>query len=98
MPGAGEASAAQSVYRLRPGRDLRFAPEWAGSKAQVVFDAASGDYWVVTRLAASVLRGLAAGPRPLESLMALDGAERLRSTAYLREVLDGLIDADLLVA
>lgn len=50
-----ESSALVSVA---PGRDLHFSPDWNCSDACVVFDANSGDYWVVSPLALMVLREL----------------------------------------
>lgn len=40
---------------LSPARQLKFAPEWPCSDARVVFDALSGDYWVLSQLATDIL-------------------------------------------
>jgi hypothetical protein len=78
---------------------LRHAPRWACSDAAVVFDAASGDYWIVTPAAEAVLRRLeAAEALPIEALVPADLPRPLASTAYLREVLDGLVECGLLAA
>lgn len=34
-------------WRLRPGRRLRRSPRWSEADAIVVFDCASGDYWIL---------------------------------------------------
>jgi hypothetical protein len=36
------------LIRLTPGRSLRWSPAWACSDAAVLFDASSGDYWVLS--------------------------------------------------
>ena len=79
-------------------RDLRFAPSWPCSEAVVVFDAVSGDYWLLTPVAGAVLRELRAGPQVTTDLMHTALRSRVRSEAYLREVLDGLVDTGLLAA
>ena len=51
------------------GRSLCFAPDWKCSDAAVLFDRNSGDYWVVSSSAKSILKLLqAGGPLALPSL------------------------------
>lgn len=46
-------------WRLRPGRRLRRSPPWEGdSDTVIVFDAASGDYWVLGPAAEDQLRSI----------------------------------------
>jgi hypothetical protein len=46
------------MVALKTGRSLRFAPDWPCSDAAVLFDGNSGDYWVVSALAAKAVRSL----------------------------------------
>lgn len=46
-----------SAWRLRPGRQLRRSPPW-DSDCAIVFDAASGDYWVLATAAEAQLRAI----------------------------------------
>lgn len=84
------------AYSIRPGRDLRYSPRWPCSDSVVVFDAASGDYWVVTPIADAALRQLSAGAQSVEALMAIELSRPVKSAAYLRTILDGLVEAELL--
>lgn len=43
---------------VRPGRSLRWSPPWACSDAAVLFDALSGDYWVLSAAGQAVVRAL----------------------------------------
>jgi hypothetical protein len=47
--------------RLREGRILRFGPSWPDDDARLVFDAASGDYWVLDPAAMAIVEALAQG-------------------------------------
>lgn len=53
---------AADAYRGHPGRDLRFGPDWACSDESLLFDANSGDYWVLSPLARRLMERLASGP------------------------------------
>ncbi len=44
------------------GRRLRWAPEWDCSDGRLVFDAAAGDYWVLSPLATLVVRAAEGEP------------------------------------
>lgn len=44
------------VTSLVSGRFLRFAPDWSCSDAAVLFDRNSGDYWVLSFLATTVVK------------------------------------------
>lgn len=48
--------AALSTVVPRPGRRLRLSPDWDGD-ARVVFDASSGDFWVVNAEVAALMDG-----------------------------------------
>lgn len=56
-------SARLSGWAIRPGRHLLWAPAWDDSDAALVFDATSGDYWVLSLPAAGLLRALAGSDR-----------------------------------
>ena len=45
---------------ITPGRALRWAPRWPCTDDAVLFDASSGDYWVLTPEARAVLEWLQA--------------------------------------
>ena len=55
-PRLGNCSASIGLGRL-----LRFSPSWPCSDAQVLFDCNSGDYWVVSLLAAELIKLLQSG-------------------------------------
>ena len=42
-------------WRVTPGRLLRWGPVWTETDGTLVFDAASGDYWVLSHEARSLL-------------------------------------------
>lgn len=71
-------------YRLHPGRRLLHGPNWAEAAQRVVFDACSGDYWVLTEAADKLLRS------------AIDGSPD--GTADDRALLEELVQAGLLSA
>lgn len=73
-----------------PGRRLIWAPAWPCSDAQVLFDGASGDYWLLSPLATEILRSLEHGtPAPTAS----DDEDRRDTLERLRQV--GLLDKAL---
>ena len=47
---------------ITPGRALRWAPRWDDSEDTVLFDAASGDYWLLTADGRTVVEWLQAEP------------------------------------
>jgi len=47
---------------ITPGRALRWAPRWACSGDAVLFDASSGDYWVLAADGRTVIEWLQAEP------------------------------------
>lgn len=56
---------------VSPGRALRFSPDWQDEGVSVLFDANSGDYWVLTALARALVKQVgAAGPSRLDLLLA----------------------------
>ena len=85
---------------LVPGREIRFAPEWDCADAFVIFDANSGDYWVVAMLAHDILRQAqsheAGIPLPaLAELLATTHASDELAQAFL-PTLRSLVDNQLL--
>jgi hypothetical protein len=57
---AGESSSIQGLpaWSIAAGRKLLFGPEWAESPDRLVFDACSGDYWVLDQDGHAALRSL----------------------------------------
>lgn len=90
MQGLSPGAEAPDTPRLVRGRRLCWAPAWSCSDGHVVFDAASGDYWVLSPLAARIVRSLDEGtpvaPQPD------DDEDWVATVDRLRQV--GLIDAD----
>ncbi|MFN4115749.1 MAG: hypothetical protein ACK4F7_04515 [Inhella sp.] len=75
---------------LLAGRRLCWAPAWPCSDAQVLFDAASGDYWLLSPLASRIVRALQDGERPT----AHGDDEEDWSATLQRLVQVGLIEAN----
>lgn len=48
---------------IMPGRALTWAPRWACSDGAVLFDASSGDYWVLSTEGRVVIEWLQAEPK-----------------------------------
>ena len=73
---------------LMPGRSLIWAPDWDCSDARVLFDAASGDYWLLSPLASRIVESLRqcqrVGPAQDEAEDWLPTLERLRQVGLLR--------------
>ena len=46
------------LIRVNPGRALRWSPPWPCSEATVLFDANSGDYWVLAKDGQQAVRTL----------------------------------------
>ena len=67
---------------VRPGRSLRWSPQWPCSDTAVLFDAHSGDYWVLSAAGQAVVRALERdGPQTQQHLLSLvpgDAAEALQ--------------------
>lgn len=68
--------AERGQWTLRPGRVLHWAPAWDDGDAELVFDSASGDYWVLSNAAADLLRRISAAYGPGDPLP-VDEAEEL---------------------
>ena len=50
-------STASARISLRPGRELHWSPSsWDGDDQVIVFDACSGDFWVLSTPASQILR------------------------------------------
>lgn len=85
VPLAATAPAAHFA-KVAAGRRLKLAPAW-DEDVRLCFDAASGDYWVLTTAAAAVLERLLAGDPAGEGVYLADST-----------TLASLIDAGLLEA
>lgn len=57
---------------ITPGRLLRWAPRWPCSDDAVLFDAASGDYWVLSAPGRAIIEALQAAA-PLERAALIEG-------------------------
>ena len=58
------------LIRITPGRSLRWAPRWDCSDLAVLFDASSGDYWVLSPDGHAAIRWLECeGPQEREALL-----------------------------
>ena len=56
---------ASAIVAIAPGRRLRWSPEWDCSDDTVLFDAASGDFWVLSADARALVQQLEReGPLP----------------------------------
>jgi hypothetical protein len=80
---------------ITPGRALRWAPRWSCSDDAVLFDASSGDYWVLSAEGRTVIEWLQAEP-------VIDRSELLErlapTTADAATLIDNLGTAGLLMA
>lgn len=57
---------------IKAGRSLRWSPQWPCSDTAVLFDAHSGDYWVLSAAGQSVVRALERdGPQAQQHLLSL---------------------------
>lgn len=64
---APEAGADAVDLSLTPGRRLRWSPTWDCSEEAVLFDAASGDYWLLAPAAQAFVRRIElTGPARLD--------------------------------
>lgn len=62
---------------ITPGRSLRWAPRWEPGEHSVLFDACSGDYWVLPEATRQWLEELQArGPLPSAAMPAPAGSEQ----------------------
>lgn len=85
-------------YREYSGRDCRLSPDWSDDGPSLVFDANSGDYWVVPSLALSVVKLVkAAGVCTSDEIFeALTNARDHVSKDVVGLVLDDLVSHRLL--
>ena len=85
---------------IRPGRSLRWSPPWPCSDAAVLFDAHSGDYWVLSTAGQVVVHALERnGPQSQPHLLSLvpgDPAEALQLLDDLAR--SGIVTAQVTVA
>jgi len=44
------------IFQIAPGRRMRWSPIWSVEEASVLFDSASGDFWVVDAPSRDLLR------------------------------------------
>ncbi|MBA4175923.1 MAG: hypothetical protein C0505_05095 [Leptothrix sp. (in: Bacteria)] len=81
------------LIRIAPGRALRWAPRWDCSDTAVLFDATSGDYWVLDPEARQVVEWLQADASiERHALLQRLAAQESDGAALL----DGLAQAGLL--
>ncbi|MBB5205713.1 hypothetical protein HNQ51_003040 [Inhella inkyongensis] len=96
--------AALPCLGLAPGRRLIWAPDWNCSDGRIAFDATSGDYWILSPLAAALVRALAEQAcTPDETWMAARVAQVQADTGEVPEelpeqVLETLMREHLLAA
>lgn len=83
-------SSVSGTWFIRAGRRLHWAPSWDDSDAALVFDAASGDYWVLSVAAAEMLRQVSAGEVQARSKSALRWNEAEELLTELQR--SGLVD------
>jgi hypothetical protein len=83
------------LIRLTPGRSLRWSPPWPCSDAAVLFDASSGDYWVLSAQARVAVGALEHdGPLGQDELAARLACTRDEASALLDELArSGIITA-----
>lgn len=91
---------ASSIASLASGRSLTFAPAWPCSDASVVFDRNSGDFWVISEVANTIL-GLLQNGRALKvpvlaSRLMADLPQHEMSADDLYPTLQSLIDNGLI--
>ena len=91
---SGPGPTDRSLYACHPGRDLRFAPAWECSEESILFDARSGDYWVLSALARELMQQLLAVPAAtVDALAAGDATPALEAPrAAVEETLATLLD------
>lgn len=92
---ADRTAAYTAAWSIRAGRLLRFGPDWPEAEDRLVFDACSGDYWVLDDLGHAVVRQLLDGgvltAEQLLPAVVLPGASDRVNT-----VLEGLLEAGLI--
>lgn len=93
---SGITTAAPATLSWLDGRRLTFSPVWDEDELSVVFDAASGDFWVVACEARRLIEHLGVSP-----LMDADAIEMLRSGDLpapdsARAILDNLVEVGIL--
>lgn len=84
-----------NLLRIRPGRRLRLAPPWPCAELALLFDAASGDYWVLTPEGSTVVHALSLkGPCSMSSLLQRLPLAQADAQELLQELQrSGIIDA-----
>lgn len=97
---AVEHGLSDEQFALVSGRSLRFSPAWDCSDARVVFDANSGDFWVLSALAADAVAVLAGQPvaslSAMRDRLSIDAAADPGAGELLAAAVQSLIDAGLL--
>ena len=73
---------------LAPGRRLIWAPNWSCSDGRIAFDAASGDYWILSPLATALVQSLVDQARVVDEAWCAALAARVQ--AELGEAVDEL--------
>jgi PqqD family protein of HPr-rel-A system len=79
---------------LAPGRRLIWAPDWSCSDGRIAFDAASGDFWILSPIATALVRALAERPEVTDAewLSALTQRVRAETGEALDEVPEQVIE------
>lgn len=84
---------------IRPGRALCWSPQWPCSDAAVLFDAHSGDYWVLSAAGQAVVRALERdGPQAQQHLLSLMPGEPAEALQLLEDLArSGIVTAEATV-
>lgn len=76
-----------ALIRVVAGRALRWAPPWPCSDGRVLFDASSGDYWVLSAAGQAAVQTLEGeGPLAEDDLLARLPGGRASALALLHEL------------
>jgi hypothetical protein len=73
-------------WQVRTGRRLRWSPPWDDGGGVLVFDGASGDYWVLSPAANGLLRGAAAGHDVPDDAASLDLLAEMQRSGLITDV------------
>lgn len=79
--------------RVAPGRRLRWSPAWSDAEASVLFDSASGDFWVLGHPSRELLRQIEAAPGLDLNAVRAQGRWTVQD---LDEMVNSLVAADIL--
>lgn len=74
------------TLRVLPGRRLIPSPEWDGGGPSLLFDACSGDFWVVTPLARHLILTVATAQSVQDTAISLPGHENPELASVIHEL------------